>query len=243
VIGVTTQRLQKLPRLLIWLFCTLLILNIIAIFFAYVTGHASYYGILEKFYFLLENNFPTYFSGVNLLIAAGLLFHIYNEKNIKHTVDNKYWLFLSLVFLFLSIDEIASIHELSIRPMQKLLTMGSISSSWLFFPWVIAGIILVLVLGIFFLRFYLRLPLRYKFLFGVSAALIIGGAIGLEIIDGHYYNGDVTSKGGLIYFLLTTVEESMEMMGEIIFIKALIDYIRSYNLITDVINSSALKMG
>ncbi len=98
-----------------------------------------------------------------------------------------------------------------------------------------------MVLAAFFLKFYLRLPLRYKLLFGISAALLIGGAIGMEVIDGRFYNDDVTTKGGVLYFILTTLEESMEMLGVILFIKSLIAYMKAYLFKPDVTNSPVLK--
>jgi hypothetical protein len=241
MISITIQWLKKLPRLLIGLFLVLLVLDIAAIFLAYSTDHSSFYGLLDKFYFLFENNLPTYFSSVMLFIAAGLLFSIYHGNKTKQLADNKYWLFLSIFFLYLSIDEVASIHELLLNPISDFMTSHSISSTWLKFPWVIAGGIIAVVVALFFLRFYLRLPLRYKVMFGISAVLLAGGAIGMEIIDGHFYNIDITTSGGLVYFLLTTLEESMEMIGTILFTYSLINYMQLSQLETVITDSSKPK--
>jgi hypothetical protein len=239
MVGINIQKLQKLPRLLTSIFCVLFVFNLLTIIISYKTGYHSVYGLLDQFNFNKEGNIPTYYSLINLLLAAVLLFSIYSNDKINNLGDRKYWLSLSIIFLYLSIDESAKIHEMLTRPMGEILNLFSISSRWLFFPWVIVGIIIVLVLAVYLLKFYLHLPLRFKLLFGISAALFVGGAIGMEIIDGFF--AAYYSEDSLTYHLLTTLEESMEMIGAIVFIKALIDYLQSLQLKTDVIKSSSLK--
>jgi hypothetical protein len=241
MISITIQRLQKLPKLLLSIFGVLFVLNLLAIITAYAIGHGSLGGTLEKFYFVGEMNFPKYFSSFDLLLAAGLLLSIYYYNKIKNNNDKKYWLVLSIVFLCLALDELIALHELLIRPTRDILENASISSTWLFFPWTIAGSIFVLVMGLFFYKFFFRLPSRYKVLFFISAALLIVGSIGMEILDGHFYNSDVTTTSGLIYYLLTTLEESMEMIGGILFIYSLINYMQFSQLEIRITGSSTPK--
>ena len=56
----------------------------------------------------------------------------------------------------------------------------------------------------------------------IAATLYIGGAIGLELIGGRYseLHGE-----DLAYSMMTAVEESLELAGIIIFIRALLVYI------------------
>jgi hypothetical protein len=238
MINITIQRLQKLPRFLINTFFILFSLNLLVIIISFSTGYNSIYGLLDQFSFNHESNIPTYFSQLNLLLAAGLLFSIYDTYTTKNTGDRKYWLILSIIFLYLSVDESATIHEIFTRPIRELLDLMSISSRWLYFPWVIVGIIFVLVFCVAFLKFYLRLHLRYKILFGLSAILLVGGSIGMEIIDGFFASGN--SENALIYHLLTTLEESMEMIGTVVFIKALVDYMANrHSVIRENITQSS----
>jgi hypothetical protein len=78
------------------------------------------------------------------------------------------------------------------------------------------------ILILFFLRFYLGLPRRFKLLFGVSALVYVFGVIGMEMIDGLFF--PVESNFTLIYDFLTTIEESLEMLGIILFIYSLLKY-------------------
>ena len=57
----------------------------------------------------------------------------------------------------------------------------------------------------------------------MAATLYIGGAIGVELIGGRF--AELHGKRNLTYHLLTTVEESLEMGGVILFIWALLVFI------------------
>jgi hypothetical protein len=54
----------------------------------------------------------------------------------------------------------------------------------------------------------------------------VGGALGMEMVCGYY--ADAVGQRNLIYGLLASVEEILEMVGVIVFIYALLSYIGSY---------------
>jgi hypothetical protein len=56
----------------------------------------------------------------------------------------------------------------------------------------------------------------------VAAILYIGGAIGVELIGGRY--AELHGEENWTYSMITTVEESLEMAGLIVFIWALLEY-------------------
>jgi hypothetical protein len=58
------------------------------------------------------------------------------------------------------------------------------------------------------------------------AALYIGGAIGMEMLGG--YLAYTTGMKSVSYLIVTTLEESLEMLGIVVFIHALISYIKTY---------------
>ena len=58
-----------------------------------------------------EQSIPTYISLLNLLLSSILLFIIFKYEKANSHKGFNYWLFLSILFLFLSADESASIHE------------------------------------------------------------------------------------------------------------------------------------
>lgn len=171
-----------------------------------------------------EQSFPTYYSVILLFIAAAVLVVISAVTRRVNGLHFGYWAGLAAIFLFLSIDEAASIHELFTKPMRKLL-QGS-GGMLLFFAWIVPYAIVVLGIGIIYLRFLLRLPRRTAAFMVLSGALYIGGALGVEMLSGWYFksHGEQFDLG---YYLLSALEEAFETTGAIVFVWTLLDYIET----------------
>ncbi|MBO3116498.1 hypothetical protein J4050_07050 [Winogradskyella sp. DF17] len=139
---------------------------------------------------------------------------------------------MGLFFYFLAVDEILRIHEHLNVPMRNLFDTSGV----FYFAWVIPYSIIILLLGIYFYKFLLSLPVRTKVLFGLSLVVFVSGAIGIELLEGQQaedYGMDNTT-----FFILYTIEESLEMIGSSIFCFALLDYIsKTYKEVNLVFNS------
>ena len=74
---------------------------------------------------------------------------------------------------------------------------------------------MVLVLGILFMGWLLRLPPKIRLGLGLSALLYVTGVLLLEAVGGWW----ASSIGGedLVHNLIATAEESFEMLGLIAF--------------------------
>lgn len=187
----------------------------------FVFGHNYVKGLVPLFDVDGEQNIPTFFS-VLLMFFAALLLAVIALLNGKQTTPHvSKWAILSFGFLFMAYDEAFQVHEELISPVRTLLGDGNLGV--FYFAWVIPGIALVLVLTLFFLRFLLHLPATTRRTFLMAATLYIGGAIGFELIGGRY--AELHGYENLTYSMITTVEESLEMAGVIIFIWALLVYI------------------
>ena len=176
--------------------------------------------LLDIFSVNREESLPTWFSSINLFLAAVLLGWITLSKRLRQEKGSGYWLGLSLIFLYLSMDEGSAIHETTSGPLQD--AFGS--SGFFEFGWLILGIPLVLIFGLVYFRFWLRLPWPTKPLFAIAAALYVGGAILIEGISANQYSMDGGSS--FLYLAIATVEELCEMLGVIVFIYALLDYLQ-----------------
>lgn len=122
----------------------------------------------------------------------------------------------------LSLDEFMSFHERLIEPLQNSLN----TSGFLYYAWVIPGTIFVLIFLLAFLRFITTLPTKIKRLFIIAGTIYVSGAIGMEMLGGYYTN--LYGEKNIIYAILTTIEEFLEMLGIVIFIYALMSYISTY---------------
>ncbi|MFS8063342.1 MAG: hypothetical protein ACMG5Z_02025 [Luteimonas sp.] len=171
----------------------------------------------------LEYNLPSLFSTVLLLSASVLLTLIAMLESKRKAPDTTKWMILAAGFLLMALDETMSLHEKMIEPLRNLLGGQHHHVGIFYFAWVIPGIALVVVLGAFFLPFLFRLPRRTAIAFAISGAIYVGGALGVELVEGWWREGH--GHRNLTYHLLVSLEEGMEMFGVIAFIHALMGYI------------------
>lgn len=195
----------------------LLICQLIVVSLKLIEVGGFFKSIIYFFDFDRERNLPTFFSSLSLLASSILLFIIsIFHKNKK--LDYIRWLGLSIIFVFLSIDEITVIHE-QLWPLQMIFnTSGLLYYAW-FVPYVIVLIILIFV----YARFFFRLPKKVKYLFVLSGVFFLSGAVGIESISG--FHDQLNGRENAIYYTLCTFEELFEMFGTAIFIYALLIYI------------------
>ncbi len=208
---------------LLYIIFFLLIANITVLIMKYHFKHEFCHGLVPMFDFDAEMNIPTFYSSFALLFSSALLaiIALCHKKS-----GTSYWLWvgLSIVFLFLSIDEFTSIHECLGEPSERLLKSSGLlkSSRILFYAWIIPYGIALTAFGIVYLKFLLNLPRKTMLLFIASGIVFVSGAIGFETLSGiqeKLYGANST------YALLYTLEELFEMLGVAIFIYALLDYI------------------
>lgn len=187
-------------------------------------GHDSLMGFTRFFNFYEEANLPTWYASLLLTVSGILLLSIANS--VDQGRDKKYWFTLAFLFFFLSIDETAKVHELiggilSNTSVQSLLPNEK-SSAWVFYGGLMCALVVVVFLG-----FWLRLRSRVRILFFCSAVLYVGGALGLEVIEIYYLPQHGSDVG---FYILVTIEESLEMLGILLFIYALIVESKSESL-------------
>jgi hypothetical protein len=189
-------------------------------FLKFALGHDDLKELVRILNIDEEFNIPAYFSVLLMLFAALLLAVIAALNGKKRLPHSSKWAILSFGFLFMAFDEAFIVHERLNSPVATLL--GNSNLGIFYFAWVIPGIALVLVLGLFFLRFLLHLPATERLRFLMAATLFIGGAIGVELIGGRY--AELHGFENWTYSMIATVEESLEMAGLIVFIWALLKY-------------------
>jgi hypothetical protein len=190
---------------------------------AYRTG-PYFYKFVRLFHVDGERNVPTGFAVFLLLFAALLLAVITVIKRQQTDSQVMYWAILSCGFLLMAADEAWTFHEELIPPLRRLL--GGEHLGVFYFAWVLPGSVLVLVLALFFSGFLMRLPAKTRFTFLMAAMLYIGGAIGLELIGGRFV--ELHGPDHFRYTMIVAVEESLEMAGAILFIRALLGYIADH---------------
>ena len=185
---------------------------------------------LRLFDLSLEMNIPTFFS-ILLLISASLLLAIIAVLNYKQkNIDVSKWVILSFGFLFMAYDEGFQVHENLVGIVRPLLGDGKLG--FFYYAWVVPAIPFVFVLALFFYKFLQRLPTTTRLIFVIAASVYLSGCIGFELIGGRYdelygYGRYHILYGyeNFTYNMISTVEESLEMAGLIIFLYGLLVYL------------------
>ena len=177
---------------------------------------AIFHEPLALFNMNAEASIPTWYSQFLLWTAAGILFVV----GFTTKVYKRHWFGLGAVFVFLSMDEGAAIHELTTDPLRDLLR---IETGLLYYTWVVLYLAAAAVLALIYIRFILALPRRTYVVIIIAATVFVAGAIGLEILGGSIAanSGETTTS----YSLSVAAEEFLEMSGTTIFIYALLDYL------------------
>ena len=211
---------------LLYFIIALLILNVIGIIYKFNFDPDLIYGIIRLFDFNQEKNIPTFYSSLTFLVAGTLLLII----ALKHKRNGSFylsWLVLAIIFFFLSIDDFAMIHERIGMLLRKLINTSGV----FYYPWVIPyGIFSILIL-IAYIKFLKNLPRNIMTLFLISGGIFVLSALGIEMLTAMLH--ELYGKDSLLYPFLYTCEEFLEMLGIIIFIYALLLYIKlQFNSLT-----------
>jgi hypothetical protein len=188
----------------------------------HVTGHDYIMGLVPMFYVDAEQNVPTLFSVALLLIAALHLFVIASLERDRGSKWVPHWTVLGLGFLFIAADEFISLHEKLTTPIRAI--AGGVAGDAFYYGWVAVGLPLVLFLGVFFWRFLTALPALPRWRFLIAGALFVGGALFLEVLGGM-----TAARWGAMsvtHSILATLEETLEMLGSILFVRALMLYMQ-----------------
>ena len=173
-----------------------------------------------------EENIPTLYSALSLLLSSILAISISRLRELTQR-KKVMWGCLGIIFLALAFDEWQMIHE-------RLEFFGVASWVFLYLP---AAALIALIYG----AFILKLPKQTRNLIILSFTLFIAGSVGVEMTVFHALKIEPDPKNP-VYFALTTLEESLEMIGIAIFNYALIRHILHYRtILISPLSAEALK--
>lgn len=169
-----------------------------------------------------EGNIPTWWQTSALLGCAAGAFVIAMAQFRSGAPFRRHWAAVALAFTYMSLDEGAGIHELTVRPLRE--TFGT--TGLLYYPWVVLGAAVAAAAAIVSRRFLAALPQRTRRLLIAAAGVFLSGALGVEAVGGMY--AELHDRASMGYAVLTTVEETLEMLGVVIAARALMEFIRDH---------------
>jgi len=246
-IMVLAINVKKIVRAMIIAVLIITLVSFAARVAMYMWGVEGYLQPLRIFDVGEERSIPTWFSSMQFLLCSMLLAVVAVDKKQRSDRYSLHWSALSIIFLLMSLDDVASIHEAIGQQSERLLhnTTGFTPSGAIKFFWVVPGTIFVLIVFVAYLRFLADLPQSTRLLFLFAGALFVLGALGLEMLSAQVSS---SSEGIANFFemelglsqhigsaipkimigLQTCVEEMFEMLGLTAFVYALLAYISSY---------------
>ncbi len=207
---------RRVAYVLLWVVMILVVFNTFLLGLHFWLGESAPDQLAEYFDLDIEGNIPTLYSAVSVLACSGLLALIARINWDRPDGKRYYWLGLSILFLFLAVDEGAAIHE----ELSDFLEQYMDARGPLFFLWVIPYGIATLVLAFVYLRFLWSLPSATRKRFILAALLFIGGALGFEMLSA--IAADRSGYDTVAYSALYTIEETLEMVGIVVFLYALL---------------------
>lgn len=170
----------------------------------------------------LELNVPTWYASFLAGIGAVLALFIAWQSRLyeNSTWTHHMWICLSLILLFVAIDETASFHELLLQNIHIQSGFGEEQSysenAWLILlPFIIAAGVSVAYAT------YKLLPSRTFVRFIVAASVYLLGALVAE-----YTSIPLSNTDTIYIFVLVPIEESLELFGLWLLLRAMVFHIR-----------------
>ncbi|MEQ1890294.1 MAG: hypothetical protein ABL951_14120 [Alphaproteobacteria bacterium] len=206
------------------------------------TGNYHSYGFRQLFHVGFEKKIPALFSAAALFSCCLMLLVLYQFYRKSGKDGYRFLGFLSIVFLFLSYDEAFSVHE----KLSAIFDQWIAGKGLLSFTWVIPGMLFVIAVFLTSISFLRKTNAATRNLMILSGVIFVSGAAGFEAMSGWRVNEAAlkvpllrTSQPDLIYFLLSTCEELLEMSGIALFLFTLIRHFeRTFGLLTLRIGAS-----
>jgi hypothetical protein len=165
-----------------------------------------------------ELSLPAWFSAMLMAAAAALCFVASRFAQARDPANRRGWLALSLIFVYLSFDEAASIHERVSWEVQAAFNLRGV----FYFAWVLVAAPLIVLLVVLLHRFLLRLPSPVGLRVFLAGVVFVVGALGCEMIASALVERGV---GGFWYWTEVIAEEGLEMAGLVLFVAAILDYL------------------
>ena len=163
-----------------------------------------------------EGNISALYSALAILSCAYLLWVIARVERETSGRFSRQWTLMSIIFLGLACDELLALHE----GLNDNADLSSITP----FSWVAFGMGFVFMFTLIFFRMVVQLPSPIRRLFILAGLIYLSGAIGMEIVAGHFVV-PVWGDQGMKYVFCAATEEFLEMIGIVVFNYALLTYL------------------
>ncbi len=155
-----------------------------------------------------EQNVPTWLATCLLFSAGVALAKAAAATSRRRGPMARRWWGLSAIFFYLSLDELAELHE----------NLNGVAGGVVYFDWIVPAAVALAAVAALYLPFLARLPAPTRRAFLLAGALYVGGALLMELPLGWWAARAGEENVG--YALIDWVEETLELAGAAVFLVA-----------------------
>jgi hypothetical protein len=178
----------------------------------------NHHRLLHFFDLAADANAPTWFKSSMFGLAALLLGLI--GAATRHDRISWYWFFISVTFLFLSVDETASLH----KALGTLVARYVPKEGIFHHAWLIPGSMFAVVFVVINWKFLGTLPRTTGIQFVLAGTLFVLGAIGMKLLEGIYTTTTGLTPQAAVN--MRAISQFLEMAGILLFDYSLLAYFR-----------------
>jgi hypothetical protein len=209
--------LVRIRRALVISLIPLIALDFIA---SYLAG-TKRLGTLARFFDGdVKTNFPSSYKILAMLASSALLWLTSRASNVERDGLYQYWRVLTVVFVFLTLDEMIYLHQAISAFLHK--HVGG--SGYLHYSWQVPYLIAAALLTVYFIPLLRRLQNRFRVGVLAAAVLFAGGSGGLEFIKSQL-DSVSGSNETLRFKLVSAFSDSAEMLGLTVLVLTLLAYL------------------
>lgn len=213
----------SIRKITLWLLIITLVLNFLGVFgrgVEFLLGIKETTEIVRLVHVAEKGNLTTWFSAMLLFFSSFLLAFISRTIYKLKKPFMWHWTFLSLIFFLMSLGEAARIHELTFEALVPIFIISKVFRN----IWVILAILLFSFVVLTYANYLNHLPRKSRVLFIISGIIFVIAAVGIDIFEGILISSN--SMPRLLEPLLITIEELVENLAIVLFIYALLSYIK-----------------
>ena len=214
----SSTKTNKIIVSLVVAWLTLWLANAIQDITIWLTGTSAKIWVLDLDF---EESFYTWFSTVMLSAAAFMCFFLSLKDHGQTKNVKTQWRILGSLFFLLSADEMLSFHE----RISGMLSTSFTTSGMFEFAWVIPALVIIPIFFFLFLPFIRHLHTHVSYTIIIAGSIFVFGAVGMEMIAGIFISENNSQDDVFtspMYRFLVNIEEGLEVLGVIVFIKALL---------------------
>lgn len=191
--------------------------------------------LLRQFDFVEEGNLVNWYQSGALLLCALLAAVVAAVAGRGIRNYRWHWAGIAAVFLFLSADESAQLHETTLTPFLQDAAIrfghgnvaeagdAHVGPAMKKAYWMLPYLVVLLGLAIAYARFIRDLPAATRTQLILAAALYLSGAVGTELLTNLL--SDWLGGQTLVYQVINNVSELLEMLGVALSARALLGHL------------------